>query len=212
MLVRVSIEDAEIETGVKQVACPDTAGKAAPRQGHRLWIWDCSGDGSNSHLMAQILQATETAQKQQTSALTMSSPGLRAWGLHMPAPTSPTIPGGTPSHTLLPDAGVSPISHSPVPHTNTPHWFMQLHLRGAGLVSSAAQDAEVWHSAGSAAEGDASLGLNGLRQSQQSPVPKENCCYLLIVFSTYTSQRHSCSEPCTNMISLTASMGASAVI
>lgn len=53
MLVRVSTEDAEIETGVKQVACPDTAGKAAPRQGHQLWIWDCSGDGSNSHLMAQ---------------------------------------------------------------------------------------------------------------------------------------------------------------
>lgn len=133
MLVRVSIEDAEIETGVKQVACPDTAGKAAPRQGHQLWIWDCSGDGSNSHLMAQILQATETAQKQQTSALTMSSPGLRAWGLHMPAPTSPTIPGGTPSHTLLPDAGVSPISHSPGSHTNTPCWFWTHRSISVGL-------------------------------------------------------------------------------
>lgn len=212
MLVRVSIEDAEIETGVKQVACPDTAGKAAPRQGHRLWIWDCSGDGSNSHLMAQISAGYRNSPETADKCIDQSSPGLRAWGLHMPAPTSPIIPGGTPSYTLLPDAGVSPISHSPGSHTNTPHWFMQLHLRGAGLVSSAAQDAEVWHSAGSAAEGDASLGLNGLRQSQQSPVPKENCCYLLIVFSTYTSQRHSCSEPCTNMISLTASMGASTVI
>lgn len=69
---------------------------------------------------------------------------------------------------------------------------------------------EVCHSAGSAAEGDASLGLNGLGQSQQSPVPKENCCYLLIVLSAYTLQRHLCLKPGTNMISLTAGMGAGA--
>lgn len=68
---------------------------------------------------------------------------------------------------------------------------------------------EVCHSAGSA-EGDASLGLNGLGQSQQSPVPKENCCYVLIVLSAYTLQRHLFSKPGTNMISLTAGMGASA--
>lgn len=53
----------------------------------------------------------------------------------------------------------------------------QLHLQ---LVSRAwwdmLADVEVCHSVGSAAESDASLGWNGLRQSQQSPVKKENCC------------------------------------
>lgn len=133
MLVRVSTEDAEIETGVKQVACPDTAGKAAPRQRHRLWIWDCSGDGSNSHLMAQISAGYRNSPETADKCIDQSSPGLRAWGLHMPAPTSPIIPGGTPSYTLLPDAGVSPISHSPGTHTNTPCWFWTHRSISVGL-------------------------------------------------------------------------------
>lgn len=108
-------------------------GKQHPGRDINYGFGTALGMAPTPTLWHRFLQATETAQKQQTSALTMSSPGLRAWGLHMPAPTSPTIPGGTPSHTLLPDAGVSPISHSPGSHTNTPCWFWTHRSISVGL-------------------------------------------------------------------------------
>lgn len=54
MIIRVSMEAAETETGVQQAACPAAAGKAKPSEGHRLLIWHCFGDGSNSSLAAQM--------------------------------------------------------------------------------------------------------------------------------------------------------------
>ena len=51
-IIRVSMEAAETEMGVKQAVCPATAGKAQPNEGHRLLIWHCCGDGCNSSLAA----------------------------------------------------------------------------------------------------------------------------------------------------------------
>jgi len=102
------------------------------------------------------------------------------------SPCQSHLAGGMPSFTPLPDDSISHIAQSasappPIPLSldKARHSVLgsQLHLQ---LVSRAPwgvlSDMEVCHSAGSAAEGDASLGWNGLRQSQQSPVPKEKCC------------------------------------